>query len=133
MGKTGRKIFAFFFVASALIFQSAGCSNVTMDLQEIFTGEERVDRKYTIERMKLGILANIQICPGNQAAGLYAMESVLPHEISRENYIASTVEACSVILSVTPCGQNISDPLIGTNLYTAIIRSCGLRHGEVQI
>ncbi len=110
------------------------CSNAIADIQDLVEGEERLSRKDTIDEIKMGIAMNTQVCPGNFEAGMYAIEVVVHREISRDTYIASTVENCKILLTVTPClGSFSGDALYSTNIYAAVIRACGLEHGEIVL
>ncbi len=119
------------FLFLAPLFSSC---DVVMDVEGALTGEERVNRATALDQFRLAILANGQICPENIGAGFYAMDSVLAGLINQSTYIKSTVDGCSAMLMIAPCGLHAdTDTLIGTNLYRAILRSCGLRSGDPNL
>ena len=104
----------------------SGCGmNQTMD--EVLSGEDLIPRGEAVLHLQEAVSLDLEICPGNHYAGLYAINGVIPQMLDQPRYIRSTVDTCEVALLLTPCGLDLTDQTNFLNLYRAVLQSCNPR------
>lgn len=89
-----------------------------------FEGERSVPRAEAVERMRAAVLINAALCPGAQNSGLYAQDFIVPAEISRSYYTASSIGKCEAVVMALPCSSPDSSFITMASYYRSAIRLC---------
>ena len=110
------------------LLAGAACSHVGEQEMDLLYQRDVVNRKQAREMLRTGVRININVCPENTFAGWYAIEATIPNELNYAHYDGATVNNCSLLLAVAPCGLNPNSfqPL-QLNLYNGLIQACGLK------
>ena len=99
------------------------------------TGVDSIGREEAKSLLQMAIQINMyQTCPGNVNfnAGTYALEAVVPNELTQSRYTRGSIDLCFAALAVTPCNlEPDSNATILGNLYRSVLRSCGLEPSEL--
>lgn len=53
--------------------------------------------------MRAAVLVNAALCADARNAGLYAQDFIVPAEISRSYYTASSIGKCETVIMALPC------------------------------
>ena len=111
-----------------ILFIQTSCAFMGDDLTEFFSQEKVYNRTDAIAQLKKGVYVNIQACPNNYYAGLFAIETHLPAVASQPYYSRDSVDTCTILLAALPCSLDTrSNLLLFTNSYLSILRNCGLK------
>ena len=113
-------------LGSLLLLMVSSCEDMEGDFYEATLSKEGYLRMEVQNLFRDAIFLNTQECPDNYAAGLYGIERVLSEEVIQVRYEKSSVQTCYLMLLVTPCGLDVSNTVVATNLYRSVIRNCGL-------
>lgn len=102
--------------------------------------EKVVDRREALSVLRLAVRTNMALCPENNAAGLYAVEQIIPAELKYSHYYADSVEGCAVACLALPCGASVNQSIRSgsvnkddnVTIFLPILRACNLQHAGVD-
>jgi len=102
--------------------------------------EKVIDRREALSRLRFAVRANMATCPENNAAGLYAIEQIIPAELKHSHYYADSVEKCAVACLVLPCGATVNQSVRSgsvnkddnVTIFLPILRACNLQFAGID-
>ncbi|MCB1326959.1 MAG: hypothetical protein H7A21_20380 [Spirochaetales bacterium] len=110
------------------LLAALACSEMGPNEAALFVSGDVVTRSEAKAILRAGIGVNIQSCPGNAAAGLYASEQVVAQVLNRAFYERQSIETCFLLLAATSCNLNPNtNQTIFLSLYESTLRLCNPR------